>query len=101
MENMENMENTNNEFAVEVDYIAIIKELKAKCKSMLDEQTAYTNVAAEIANLSKYSDYLIPRVHELSFTEQFWLMKLSLPLYRYHKEVCEKYGWDEEIDDEI
>lgn len=81
-----------------LDYEQMFKNLKSVVDKKMEEEEEYFFLHRRIKELSPYADMAAKRIMELKMKDQIIILKCAVMLDEASKRICEKYGWDDEID---
>ena len=83
-----------------LDYEKMFMALRERFESKIQEQEIYFTLLKEINKLKPYSDLINTKMYDLKIYEQCAIFKHLLEINRISKKLCERYGWDDEIQTE-
>ena len=81
-----------------LDYKQMFMVLTEKFGNKLREQESYFAILKEINELKPYNDLISTKIFDLKMYEQYAIFKHILEINKISKRLCEKYGWDKEIE---
>lgn len=82
------------------DYEKMFMALSELFKNTIQTQEIYFRTLQEINELKPYNNLISKRICNLKMFEQIAILKHVLEIHKISKKLCEKYGWDEEIQTE-
>lgn len=83
----------------EIDYKQSIENLMQVIKNRADEERTYFDLQKQLNELSGYGTVVGKHIYDINMTEQIPLLSMLLQTSKYYKYLCEKYGWEDEVEE--
>ena len=83
----------------ELDYKTMFENLKTVVDKHLEKEAEYCLILNQLAELSPYHKIVSDRLFELKMSEQLPILRHYLKVSQISKKLCEKHGWDSEMED--
>ena len=83
---------------MQLDYEKMIEALSKRVKEYMDVEDRYFALARKLNELKPYIEQCGERIMEMKMTDQLKLFEIMVVLAELEKNLCEKYGWADDID---
>lgn len=81
----------------DIDYKALFEQAMKKVREQANQQDEYSALMQQCNELAKYSTIISNRLLQMKLSDQITLMKAAVHMNQVSKQLCQKYGWENDI----
>ena len=82
----------------DIDYKSMFENLKKFVQNHFEVENEFFSLTRELGELQPYSNEFSENMFKMKMVDQVKVMRIAVELGKLQKELCEKYGFDSDVE---